>query len=311
MTLDLFSLKLFVRVLEEGTISQAAEREHIVPAAVSRRIAELEERLQTQLLVRSNKGVEPTAAGLELLYHARSLLNSATTLEARIRSYTEQQDAQVHILANTSAITQFLPEPLGLFSQQHPRIRLQLSEQRSLAIVQQIEANNADLGIFTLLPFDAQIETFSFRQDKLVLLVPDNHPLAARRAISFEETLQYEHVSLFTGSQINYQITKAAMEANLTLRLRTVVSGYDAMCLLINARMGIGVLPRESVKVYNVPNTVVLELENEWTQRELVIGVRKLNELTPAARQLLDFLLQHHGSPISEPTQAPPLKPIA
>ncbi|MCQ9617659.1 LysR substrate-binding domain-containing protein [Paenalcaligenes niemegkensis] len=153
-----------------------------------------------------------------------------------------------------------------------------------MSIVQEIEAGKADLGIFTLLPYEAQIKTFAFRQDKLVLLVPKDHPLASERSVNFEDTLKYEQVSLLTGTQINYQITKAAMEANIPLRLRTVVSGYDAMCLLINAGMGIGVLPRESVSIYNVPNTSILELENEWTQRDIVIGVHSHREMQPAAK---------------------------
>ena len=131
MKLDLLTLKLFVRILEEGTISQAAEREHIAAAAVSRRIADLEQSLNTTLLLRTNKGVSPTAAGLELLYRSRALLNSAQEIETRLQAFSQGQQGLVHILANTSAISQFLAEPLGEFGRLHPAIPLQLEEQTS------------------------------------------------------------------------------------------------------------------------------------------------------------------------------------
>ena len=302
MKLDPVTLKLFVRVLEEGTISRAAEREHIAAAAVSRRIAELEEGLQTSLLARSNKGVTPTAAGLELLYHARALLNSLDTIETRLKAYAQEQRALVHILANPTAIIQFLPEPLGCFARRHPDIRVQLDEQTSVEIVRKIEAGKGDLGIFTDLPYDAQIETYRFRQDELVLLAPADHPLAKHTSVAFAQTLAYEHISLLSGTQINYQITKAAMEADMPLRLRTVVSGYDAMCLLINAGMGIGVLPYQSVGVYQIPNTVIVPLQDAWRHRDIVIGIRDRRRLHVAAQSLLQFLLPDDAE--AEPARA-------
>jgi DNA-binding transcriptional LysR family regulator len=71
MKLDPLSLRLFVSVVEEGTIAAAAAREHIAAAAVSKRLSELEDQLNTQLLTRSNKGIVVTAAGVALLDMAR------------------------------------------------------------------------------------------------------------------------------------------------------------------------------------------------------------------------------------------------
>ncbi|MCA1538310.1 LysR family transcriptional regulator, partial [Bradyrhizobium sp. NBAIM03] len=75
MKLDPQSLRLFISVLEEGTIAAASQREHIAAAAVSRRLSELESLLGSQLLIRSNKGIEPTEAGTALMYMARGVLN--------------------------------------------------------------------------------------------------------------------------------------------------------------------------------------------------------------------------------------------
>ncbi len=95
-----------------------------------------------------------------------------------------------------------------------------------------------------------------------------------------------------TGTQLHYQITKIAMEANRSVRIRTEVSGYDAMCLLINAGMGIGILPHKSASIYQIPNTRVIELDEEWSQREILIGVRRRSDLQPSAESLLSFMLE-------------------
>ena len=292
MKLDLLTLKLFVRVLEEGTISQAAEREHIAAAAVSRRIADLEQALNTTLLVRTNKGVSPPAAGRALLYRSRALLNSVEDIESRLQAYSQGQQGLVHILANTSAISQFLPAPLGEFGRLHPSIRLQLEEKTSLDIIRALADGKADLGVFTRLPYDADIEAYPFRSDELVVLAPLDHPLARYERLRFEQTLEHEQITLLPGTQINYQITKVAMEANRSVRVRTEVSGYDAMCLLVNAGMGIAILPRESARIYKVPQTRMIELEDDWSRRDILIGVRRRRDLQPSAQTLLNFLLE-------------------
>lgn len=290
MTLDLVSLKLFIRVVEEGTISKAAQSEHIAAAAVSRRISELEHQLDTPLLHRTNKGVNPTQAGMELLYRARSLLNNVENIKMHIQGYSDGEIGMINIVANISSMSQELPWQLSRFSKQHPSIRFQIHEKNSLSIVYAIEKGQADIGIYTHLPHDADIETIPFQEDRLVLLAPNDHPLAKFDSINFEQCLDFHHVSLFSGTQISYQLSKVAMELNRSLSICTEVSSYETMCLLINAGMGIGILPKQSTKYYLLPNTKVIALKDDWSKRHLLLAVRRKNELSASAKLLLNFL---------------------
>ena len=145
--------------------------------------------------------------------------------------------------------------------------------------------------MFTRLPYAADIQAYPFRSDKLVVLAPIHHPLARHEKVRFEQTLEHEQITLLSGTQLHSQITKTAMEANRSVRIRTEVSGYDAMCLLINAGMGIGILPRKSASIYQIPNTRMIELDETWSQREILIGVRRRDDLQPSAETLLSFLL--------------------
>lgn len=105
MRLDPTSLRLSVRVVEEGTIARAADREHIAAAAVSKCMSELEDTLGTQLLMRTNKGVEPSAAGQVLMSLARSALASLDQIYAEMRDYASGTRGYVRVVANISAIS--------------------------------------------------------------------------------------------------------------------------------------------------------------------------------------------------------------
>lgn len=296
--MDLISLRLFVRVVEEGTISLAAQREHIAAAAISRRIADLEEQLNTPLLRRTNKGVHPTQAGLELLYRARSVLNSVADIKTHIQGYSQGQQGHIHLLTNISAIAQDLPKLLADFIALHPAIHLKIEEKNSTDIVYAIAKSQADIGIYTDLPHDADIQHALFRHDSLGLLVPKDHPLALAlaetQALFFKDCLNYEQIVLRSGTQINYQLTKVAMEANRSIPIRAEVDNYETMCLLINAGTGsyVGVLPYQSSLTFNLPNTQFIALKDSWAQRKLLIAVRNKNELSGSAALLFEFLQQ-------------------
>lgn len=290
MTLDLMSLKLFVRVIEEGTISQAAHKEHIASAAVSRRISELETQLNIQLLHRTNKGVAPTEAGLELLYRARNLLQNAQALKDHLHDFSQERQSHIHILANISALSQNLPDLLSDFIQKYPTIHLKIEEKNSQNIVYDIEKGKADIGIYSALPHDAKIESYFFRKDILGLLVPANHPLTQYNSLYFEQCLAYEQIVLRSGTQINYQITKAAMEVNQHIKIRAEIDSYETMALLVNAGMGIGVMPRQSTQIFQIPDTHFIELKDDWAQRQLAIGIRTKKDLSNSAKLLFDYL---------------------
>lgn len=293
MKLDPVSLRLFVSVVEEGTIAAAAKREHIAAAAVSKRLSELEELLDSKLLERSNKGITPTDAGLSLLFMARSALNNLNEIVVQMRDYSHGRRGSVQILANISAITQFLPAKIKSFMDLYPLITVSMEERQSLGITKAVAENRADIGVFTRLPHGADIEVFPFRHDQLVLLVPNEHPLAARDSVRFGETLDYGYVALSRGTHLNFQLIKAANDLGRSLKIRMEVSSYDALCGMVQAGVGIGILPEGSVDMYKIDRAKRVRLDEAWTFRELSICVRSRSALSVAAGLFLDHLLQN------------------
>lgn len=296
MKLDPVSLSCFVSTIEEGTIARAAAREHIVPSAISKRIAELEDVLQSKLLTRTNKGVEPTTAGLALANLARGLLHDIDAVYAQMRDYASGTRGHVRVVANISAITQFLPRDIRSFLAEYPYVAIQLEERTSGTIARTVVENAADVGVFVEGPHAAGIETFPFHSDELVVITPSQHPLARRRSVTFVDTLGFDYVGLHTGSAINALLVERASAANMTLRLRIQVTSYSALCLMVEAGLGIGILPALSARPYvDTLRIREIPLNEPWRRRQLVVGVRSYASLSIAAKLFVDHLLRRRG----------------
>ena len=293
MRLDPTSLRLFVRVVEEGTIARAAGREHIAAAAVSKRLSELEDTLGTPLLNRTNKGVEPTPAGVELLRRARAVLHDLDGIYAEMREFASGARGHVRVCANISAISQFLPREIAQFAAAHPGVRIHLEEKISSAVVEAVAGNAADVGVCNRPAPSAEVEVLPYRTDELAVAVPPTHPLANKRAVCFADLLDFDFVGLHTGSSMNLLLTRAATEADRVLSMGIQVTSWDALCRMVEAGLGIGVLPGAVAAPYAETGRVrVLALGEPWARRELCVCVRSVKGLAAPARLLVEHLVE-------------------
>jgi len=291
MELDPLSLKLFAAVIEHGSIAGAAQRHHIAAAAVSKRMSELEAQLRTALLTRTNKGVEATPAGLALLGHAHRLLRDMDEIFVEMRDWSDGVRGQVRVCANISAITQFLPQEIATFLSRYPEAQIHLQERISARLVQEVLRNETDVGIGVVEVLPAGLEAYPYRRDELVLITPARHPLATRERVPFADTLDFDYVGLHTGSAINLQLARASMDAQRDLRIRIQVTSYDALSRMVEAGLGIGLMPARVAAQYSASLGIrAIALTDAWRARELRILVRAYDALSPTARLLVDGL---------------------
>ncbi len=291
MRLDPVSLQLFIAVVETGSIASAAAREHLAAAAVSRRIAELEQVLATPLLRRHARGVEATPAGLVLRDHARQALHLLDDLPAQLQDFATGVRGQVRIFANISSITQFLPEDLASFTRLHPQIRIRLEESNSHATVRAVAENAADIGIHAAFSHSDGVQSLPYRTDRLCLVVPGGHPVIRMKQVAFADVLDEPFVGLRTGSAINLQLAAEAARVGRSLRLSIQVTGFDALCLMVERGFGIGVVPQGVFRLYSAALDIgTVALVDAWAERELQLAVRDIEQLPAAARRLVDHL---------------------
>ena len=291
MRIDPVSLQLFVAVVETGSIAAASEREHLAAAAVSRRVSELEEQLATPLLMRHARGVEPTAAGFALRDLARQALHLLDDLPTQLKDYSKGIRGHVRVFANISSITQFLPADLSTFAQAHPGVRIQLEESNSPATIRAVAENAADVGVYTAFAHGDTVQSLPYRKDSLCLVVPKKHHLIRRRKVAFAELLDESFVGLRTGSAINLLLAGEASRLGKTLRLSIQVTGFDALCLMVERGFGIGVVPEGVFRLYSAALDLgTVSLKDPWAQRELHLAVRDVDQLPAAARRLVEHL---------------------
>jgi DNA-binding transcriptional LysR family regulator len=289
--IDLATLSLFIAVARLGSISAGARQSHLAVGAASKRISDLESTLGTPLLYRNASGVSLTDAGQACLAHAQRVLREVEQLAGTLSDFAGGVRGQVRIAANTSSITQFLPEDLAAFMRVHPAVRIELEEQNSSDIIAAVVENRADVGIVADRTPLRGLHSMQYRQDELVLVAPAGHPLSGRRRVAFADTLDYDYVGLPAATSLAMRLAEASARLEKPVRLRIQVRSFDAICRMVAATGGVGLLPRVAAEPHARSMRLrLIALADDWARRDLLLVVRDLDVLTVAARLLLTHL---------------------
>ncbi len=289
---DFVTLKLFCAIVQSGSITKGASSCNLALSAASRRISEFEETIGIPLLDRSVKGVTVTPAGHAVMQHALRLFQGFEQLSNELGEYSKGVKGHVRLWANMSALTEFLPSALASFLKTHPEIQLEVEEQLSGDIVRALMDGIADIGVFAEGPVTTGLDTKMIGRDQLVVTCSKDHPLNKRKSISFEECLQYDFVGLNRGSSLLELTSRFAEKLSKPMRLKIQVRSYDAMCQMIAVNLGIGVLPFQACGAQiKAMNLKVIQLEDEWASRNLLLAMKAKINHPPAATLLSQHLL--------------------
>jgi DNA-binding transcriptional LysR family regulator len=287
---DPTSLALFVRIAETRSITKAAHACHIALAAASRRVTQLEDQFNVQLLYRTARGVDLTPAGTALLQHARIVLSQMDEMQGDITGYAEGAKGTVRIQANASALAQYLPDDLATFAAAHPAIKVSLGEERSGAIVQAVQSGAADVGIVMEGADATGLECLDYRADTLCVVLPRKHPLKARSA-AFSQLLDEDFVGLESNTVISQFMLEEASRAGKPLKLRVQVKSFDVVAKMIQAGLGVGILPEAAARSFAAPMGLrLVKLTDAGATRKMYVCIRNRAALPAPARMLVEHL---------------------
>ncbi len=292
MRFDLTDLKLFLHVVEAGSITAGAERMHLAVAAASTRIRNMEIELGTPLLNRERQGVQPTPAGRTLVHHARQMLLQAERMRAELGEYADGLKGHVRLQSNTNALSEFLPEPLSQFLTSHPQVNVDLEERLSDEIVAAVADGKADIGIVAGTEDITGLEVFPFRTDRFVLVTSLDHRLAASTKLAFADALDNDFVGTDRASSLQRFLSEKAERTGRRMKLRVQLRSFDGVCRMVAANVGIGIVPESSaIRSKQTMRLHVIELADEWALRNLMICVRSLKDLPIYAQDLVKQLM--------------------
>lgn len=292
MRLDLTSLNLVLAVADTRSITAGAEREHLALGAASKRLKDLEARFGVPLFERHARGVEPTEAGRALVRHIRTLQTSLHALESEVVEFSHGIKGHLRIAANAGAIAECLPPDLAAFSQAHPQIRISLDDETSAEVQAAVAEGRADVGIFVPPLLDNRLQHWKYREGTLAAMVPAAHPLAGAGAVRFETLLQHDFVGLHAGAAAQEQMLAEAQAAGRPLKARLQVRGFDAIAQLVEAGLGVAVLPRSPAeRLAQLFKVAVLGLNEPWARRDYLLAVRRQEVLPAVVQRFVSALL--------------------
>ena len=212
-------------------------------------------------------------------------------MQAEMHDHAKGRKGSLRILANTSAMTESLPEDLAGFARQNPDVRLLLEERWSSEIVQQLLAAEGDVGIIVEGIRTEGLETFPYATDRIAVVMPADHPLARVPEMKFADVLDDDLIALESGSSMMRLLAEQAVIAERTLQLRVEVRSFEAVCRMVQAGLGLGLLPYQAASVLGKGlGLAVRPLAEEWAERRMLICVRKERAANSAVAKLLNYL---------------------
>lgn len=290
MRFDLTDLRLFLAVVDAGSITHGAADVGLSLPAASERLRDMETAGKVKLLERGRRGVTPTEAGEALAHHARLIQRQVAQMHGDLGEHASGLRATIRLAANTAAITEFLPQRLGLWMPAHPGIDIDLKERQSTEIARAVAAGLVEIGVLSDAADTAGLHLRPFAVDRLVVVVPRDHALATKTRIAFEDILHQHFVALAGGAlQDHIDAQAARLGARLKVRLR--VRTFEGICHMVAAGVGFGILPETAARRCRRSARIAsMRLADDWANRRLSVCVRAPEELAPPARNLFEHL---------------------
>jgi DNA-binding transcriptional LysR family regulator len=211
-------------------------------------------------------------------------------MQGEITGYAKGAKGTVRIQANASALAQYLPDDLATFAATHPAIKVSLSEERSGAIVQAVQSGAADVGIVMEGAEASGLEFLAYRADTLGAVVPRKSPIKAK-SVAFTDLLDHDFVGLESNTVISQIMLEQASRAGKPLKLRVQVKSFDVVAKMIQAGLGIGILPEAAARAFAAPMGLrLVKLTDPWATRKMYVCIRNRASLPAPARLLVDHL---------------------
>jgi len=289
---DFTTLRIFLAVHAAGNIARAAEREHIAPSAVSKRLQDLEADAGTPLFHRHARGVVPTAAGDALARHADCLFDMVEGMAAELSGFAGGVRGDVRIHAHSSAVVQYLPYEIASFATLYPDVRVILREEISPNIIASISDGSADIGIFAdnMGPLPG-LSLLPYRQDRLSVLLPQTHKLAGQAEVGFSALRDHDFIGPESGSSLRVLLEAAARDMGCALRFRIEIKTFEAAVRMADAGLGLAVMPLGIARKSAIgTGLAAVPLSDSWAHRRLVACVRDEARLGASARLMLRHL---------------------
>ncbi|HSV07488.1 MAG TPA: LysR family transcriptional regulator [Candidatus Binatus sp.] len=289
--MHLETLKVFCDVVETRSFSVAASQNFVTQSAVSQQIRTLEERYGRRLLERTRGNVQLTPAGEVLYQVSKEIVQRYQDMEARLQVIAQRVAGTVRVATVHSIGLYELSAQIKRYLKAYPQVHLHLEYSRSSKIYEDALRGQIDLGVVAYPSRRPQITVLPFREDRLVLACPPNHPLARHRQVSIrklqgEPLIGYER-DIPTRRETDRMLRRYGVEVRYVMELDNV----ETMKRVIEIGTGIAILPEPAVRPeVKAKSLAAVQLSDELFLRPLGIIHRHGKHFSPATEKFIEFL---------------------
>lgn len=277
--------KIFLKVVEQGSFTRAAEVLNYTQSGISRIVQDLEEEWQLSLLERSKAGVELTSDGMKLLPVIKIICHQHDLLMTQVDELRNLESGLIRIGTFSSVATHWLPPMIKRFRNEYPKIEFELLLGDYQEIEEWINDGRVDFG-FLRLPTNKNFEHQLVEEDRLLAVLPKGHPLTEKERISIQDMTIYPFMLLEKGT--NRDIIELFKKYQLTPQVFfTTWDDFSIMSMVENG-LGISILPELILK--RSPYKLELRELDVPEFRRIGLAMRNRKSLSLAAARFLSYL---------------------
>ncbi len=290
--LDLVTLRVFAATADEGSLAKAAEREVIALSAISRRISQLEARSGVQLFDRRDRGMSLTPAGEVLMERLRHVFSALDQVALDLDAMRKGTKGIIRLHTHMSAISDGLAGEIAAFLAEHPGLDVQIEEHTSADVVHAVNTSNADIGLYSGTVDTEGLESLHWREDKLVVIIPKNDPLADGRPVHFADIVDRPFIAMQRDSSLVGLCRHEARLLGHSLQERAYATGFDSVRKMVSAGLGVSIVPASNIIDSYIEDSPLTArpLNETWARRPLMLCARSFKFLPTATKLLVDWL---------------------
>ena len=285
MDMNIQKFMAFVKTVEYGSFTKAGEKLKYSQSAISRMINDLEKEWGVSLLERSRAGVRLTSDGLRLLPYARNVCVDYEKLQSQIKEINGLQSGLIRIGTFSSVATHWLPNIIKEFQKDYPNIDYELLVGEYKEIEEWVAEGRVDCG-FTILPVSEELETIFLEEDKLLAVLPEDHPLADCQRFPLKALCDYPFMLLekTAKAEISEIFDKHNIKPNIHF---TTLDDYAIMSI-VESGLGISILPQLILK--RIPYSIITKELEVPAYRQIGLALKDSNTASVAVRKFMEYI---------------------
>ena len=285
MDMNLQKYFAFVKTVEYGSFTKAAELLNYTQSGISRMISDLEKEWGVTLLERNKGGVKLTSDGMKLLPYAQTLCADFEKLKLQVNDLNGLQSGLIRIGTFSSVATHWLPNVIKQFQKDYPNIDYELLLGDYTEIEEWIHADRVDCG-FLRLPAHSDFESIFLEKDRLMAVIPESHPLKDCDKFPISALCDEPFMLLEKGAKA--EISEIFEQNQLTPNIKFTTWDDYAIMSMVESGLGIAILPELILK--RVPYKIIAKELDVPAYRDIGLVFRDYKTASLAVKRFIEYL---------------------